>query len=142
MENAPKLLRQAGLAETVSKLDWRVNDEGDVDMQTTQDVAGPLRHAAQIGHGSQKLMEACVKAHARGNFVLTLVATSVALGTVSARAGLPPGHQSALGRRARGLQLAFNKSVGQRARHAARFFTEARAIVGARRGGSSFCVAG
>ena len=85
VENAPKLLRQAGLAETVSSLDWRVNDEGDVDMQTTQDVAGPLRHAAQIGHGSQNLMEACVKAHARGNFVLTLGGDhSVALGTVSA----------------------------------------------------------
>ena len=49
VENAPKLLRQAGLAETVANLDWRVNDEGDVDMETTQDVAGPLRHAAQIG---------------------------------------------------------------------------------------------
>jgi arginase len=85
VENAPKLLRQAGLAETVANLDWRVNDEGDVDMQTTQDVAGPLRHAAQIGHGSRKLMEACVNAHARGNFVLTLGGDhSVALGTVSA----------------------------------------------------------
>ena len=85
VENAPKLLRAAGLAETVAKLDWRVNDEGDVDMQTTQDVAGPLRHAAQIGHGSRKLMEACVKAHARGNFVLTLGGDhSVALGTVAA----------------------------------------------------------
>ena len=85
VENAPKLLRQAGLAETVSSLDWRVNDEGDVDMETTQDVAGPLRHAAQIGHGSQKLMEACVNAHERGNFVLTLGGDhSVALGTVAA----------------------------------------------------------
>ena len=43
VENAPKLLRAAGLAETVSRLDWRVNDAGDVDMQTTQAVAGPLR---------------------------------------------------------------------------------------------------
>ena len=48
VENAPKLLRAAGLAETVSSLNWRVNDEGDVDMQTTQDVAGPLRHAASL----------------------------------------------------------------------------------------------
>ena len=53
VENAPKLLRAAGLDATVASLSWRVNDEGDVDMETTQDVAGPLRHAAQIGHGSQ-----------------------------------------------------------------------------------------
>ena len=134
VENAPKLLRRAGLAETVASLDWRVNDEGDVDMQTTQDVAGPLRHAAQIGHGSRKLMEACVELHARGNFVLHLGGDhSVALGTVSA-ASRRARHQGALGRRARRLQLAFHKLRRATRTACARVPTQARAVVGARRG--------
>ena len=119
-----------------------MNDEGDVDMQTTQDVAGPLRHAAQIGHGSQKLMEACVKAHARGNFVLTLGGDhSVALGTVAAALQARPATKVSGSTRTR---TATRRPRRRRATRTAcrSLFTEARAIVGARRGVVSLCVAG
>ena len=85
VEHAPTLLRAAGLHAAIATLDWRIDDAGDVDMDTTQDIAGPLRHAAEIGHGSRKLMEACYEAHCKGHFVLTLGGDhSIALGTVAA----------------------------------------------------------
>eukprot|EP00045_Choanoeca_perplexa_P015436 m.193806 g.193806 ORF g.193806 m.193806 type:complete len:379 (+) comp16990_c0_seq1:134-1270(+) len=89
VDNGPEALREAGLLEGLSRLDWRRVEHGDLKFQQPQrgdpEYTGPgkCQHAYTVGRACEQIADA-VEEHAEaGRFVLTLGGDhAIGMGTV------------------------------------------------------------
>lgn len=83
----PALMRSRGLVNSLTTLDWRIKEEGDVDL-VVPDISHPtgdVRNGYAVGQTNMRLYEKCKPAVDAGDFMLVLGGDhSIAVGSVAA----------------------------------------------------------
>jgi len=80
-DHGPELLRKEGLLNCLTGLEWRVENEGDVEVQPPNPsdpvpdeglIGGKAKNCYCVGKGLNKIFDKVTQAHKKSNFVLTL----------------------------------------------------------------------
>jgi len=93
-DHGPQLLRNEGLLTCLTGLEWRVENQGDLQFDIPQEtdpspdpklIGGNAKNCYCVGKGLGKIYDKVLEAHQNGNFALTLGGDhSVAAGSVAA----------------------------------------------------------
>ena len=92
-DHGPRLLREFGLLQQLASLGWRVDDAGDLDMETaaasgasnTASYDGNAKNATTVASGTEKLAETVQQTLQKGNFPLILGGDhSIGIGSLAA----------------------------------------------------------
>jgi len=89
----PSLMRERGLLKSLNSLEWRVREEGDLDLVLPgrDDPQGVIKHCWAVGQTNQRLYERAKACAEAGDFVLTLGGDhSIAVGSVAAILSVRP----------------------------------------------------
>lgn len=90
-EQGPKMLRAAGLHDAIKKLGWRVDERGDLDLDSkgtehrvVYEGEGQAHNSTEVGNGNKKLATEITKCAEKGRLVLTLGGDhSIGIGTLA-----------------------------------------------------------